>query len=281
MSVHATHAVDRDLLDQVLGHNGLLVVLLLGLDHRAFSRNGTQCRISGAGHTNGTEGQKEGVVRLLCYFRAVTSRAAYGRPPATSHVVIEQAAFSLFDEHGFEATTMEDIAAAVGVGRRTLFRYYPSKNDILWGQFDEGLRGFVKTFAAIPDDVPIAEAVTEAIVAFNTLDETAIPQHRQRMRLLLGTPALLAHSELRYAAWRAVVADYVARRLTLSPHDLVPSLAGRIALSIALSAYEQWLDDERAQLADLIRDAGAAAAAFGRSAEERVSADRPRPAKRS
>ena len=151
---------------------------------------------------------------------------------------------------------MDDIADAVGVGRRTLFRYYPSKNDILWGQFDEGLRAFGETFAAIPNDVPLAEAVTEAIVAFNDLDEAAVPQHRQRMRLLLGTPALLAHSELRYAAWRAVVAAFVARRLGVPADDLAPSLAGRVALAIALSAYEQWLADESALLADLIRRAG-------------------------
>jgi mycofactocin system transcriptional regulator len=183
----------------------------------------------------------------------VTTRA-YGRPPVTSHSAIEEAAFALFEERGFEATTMDDIAAVVGVGRRTLFRYYPSKNDILWGQFDEGLRGFAETFAAIPDDVPLAEAIREAIVAFNELDDAAVPQHRQRMRLLLGTPALLAHSELRYAAWRGVVADSVARRVNLAPDDLLPALAGRIALSIALSAYEQWLEGD-GSLADLIREA--------------------------
>lgn len=160
---------------------------------------------------------------------------------------------------------MEDIAGAVGVGRRTLFRYYPSKNDILWGQFDEGLRGFAGTFAAMPEGLPLAEAVTEAIVAFNTFDPAAIPQHRQRMRLLLGTPTLLAHSELRYAAWRSVVSDFVAQRLCVPPQDLVPRLAGRIALAIALSAYEQWLSDERLELAGLVRTAGSALSEWSQS----------------
>ena len=150
---------------------------------------------------------------------------------------------------------MEDIAEAVGVGRRTLFRYYPSKNDILWGRFDEGLRRFADTFSRTPDDMPLTQALTEAMVEFNALDEAAIPQHRQRMRLLLNTPALLAHSELRYAAWRAVVAQFVARRLRVSQHDLLPVLAGRIALAIALSAYEKWLADGSSHLGDLIRQA--------------------------
>jgi len=177
---------------------------------------------------------------------------AQGRPPVTSHAAIEEAAFALFEERGFDATTLDDIAAAVGVGRRTLFRYYPSKNDILWGQFDDGLRGFQATFAAIPQDTPLATAIRDAIIAFNQLDPDAIPQHRQRMRLLLGTPTLLAHSELRYAAWRGVVAQFTAERLGLEPDDLVPTLSGRVALAVALTAYEQWLANPDAKLEQLI-----------------------------
>jgi mycofactocin system transcriptional regulator len=199
-------------------------------------------------------------VHTSATFRAVTSRAATGRPPVTTHAAIEQAAFALFEQRGFDATTMDDIATAVGVGRRTLFRYYPSKNDILWGQFDEGLRGFAETFHATPPEMPIADAVREALVAFNQLDDAAIPQHRQRMRLLLGTPALLAHSELRYAAWRAVVADFVAERLGTRPDDLLPALAGRVALAVALSAYEQWLADGELPLAELLRESSAGVA---------------------
>jgi hypothetical protein len=88
-------------------------------------------------------------------------------------------------------------------------------------------------FWRTPPDVPLADAIREALVDFNHLDDVAVAQHRQRMRLLLGTPALLAHSELRYAAWRAVVADFVAQRLGVPADDLLPRLAGRVALSVA------------------------------------------------
>lgn len=175
-----------------------------------------------------------------------------GRPPATSHAAIEAAAFTLFDRNGFDATTMDDIAAAVGVGRRTLFRYYPSKNEIPWGQFDVHLGLFRRTFAEMPLEVDVWEGVRDAVVRFNRFDAAALPQHRRRMRLLLGTPALVAHSELRYTAWRSVVATYVAQRLGQAPTELTPTLAGRAALAVALSSYEQWLRDETADLAELI-----------------------------
>ena len=63
-------------------------------------------------------------------------------PPAQLHRVLvasqpdelEHVAFELFDRQGFEGTTIDDIAGAqAGIGRRTFFRYFPSKNDVPWG----------------------------------------------------------------------------------------------------------------------------------------------------
>jgi TetR/AcrR family transcriptional regulator, regulator of mycofactocin system len=198
------------------------------------------------------------VEKLLATVGRVTTQTTsrtQGRPPVTSHAAIEEAAFSLFEERGFEATTIDDIAAHLGIGRRTLFRYYPSKNDILWGQFDDSLRSFEAHFAAIPADVPLATAIRDALIEFNRLDPSAVPQHRRRMRLLLTAPALLAHSELRYAAWRDVVARFVASRRGEAPSALVPTLAGRVSLAVALTAYERWLASDDVALDELIGEA--------------------------
>jgi mycofactocin system transcriptional regulator len=183
---------------------------------------------------------------------AAQQSLALGRPPATTHAAIEEAAFVLFGQRGFEATTMDDIAMALDVGRRTLFRYYPSKNDILWGQFDDSLQRFEQFLEAVPRHVPVFEAVRRAILDFNHLDQDAVPQHRQRMRFLLTTPALLAHSELRYTAWRNVIAGYVAQRTGLDKTDLLPTAAGRVSLALSLAAYEEWLQGEEKSLPDLI-----------------------------
>jgi len=168
-------------------------------------------------------------------------RSPAGRPEATSHAAIEQAAFRLFARHGFDATTLDAIAAEVGVGRRTLFRYYSSKNDIPWGQFDRTLDGFRQILAAMPAELPVHVAVHRGVLAFNDFPTDAQPPHRERMRIILETPTLQAHSVLKYAEWRAVIAEYVAARLGMAPHDLVPRTVGQVSLAIALSAYEQWL----------------------------------------
>lgn len=167
--------------------------------------------------------------------------SARGRPESTSHADIEQAAFALFAERGFAETTLAAIAESVGVSRRTLFRYYQSKNDIPWGQFDRTLDHFRDLLADQPADMPVHLAVHRAVVEFNRFPADAHPPHRERMRLILSTPELQAHSVLRYAEWRQVIAEYVAARTGVRHDDLVPQIAGHVSLALSLSAYEHWL----------------------------------------
>ncbi|WP_406034951.1 mycofactocin system transcriptional regulator [Nocardioides sp. NBC_00163] len=175
-----------------------------------------------------------------------------GRPAATTHAEIEQAAFQLFVTRGFEATTLDDIGEAIGVGRRTITRYYPSKNDIPWGQFDRTLDGFREILRSMPADLPLHVAVHRGVLAFNDFPADASPSHRDRMRLILTTPALQAHSVLRYASWREVIAEYVAERTGGHTDDLLPQTIGQVSLALALTSYQAWLADEDAALPDLL-----------------------------
>jgi mycofactocin system transcriptional regulator len=175
-----------------------------------------------------------------------------GRPPVTSHAEIERAGFRLFARRGFDGTTLDAIAAEVGISRRTLLRYYDSKNDIPWGRFSETLDGFRATLAATSNEVPLHEAVHAAVLAFNRFDLDAHPSHRERMQLILTTPTLQAHSVLRYGEWRQVIAEYVALRLGLRPDDLLPRTVGQVSLALTLSAYTHWLDHPELALHDLI-----------------------------
>lgn len=201
--------------------------------------------------------RRKGRFRDLLDFATMTTtgqgpRGTLGRPVATTHGEIEQAAFRLFAQRGFEGTTMAAIADAVGVGRRTLFRYYESKNDIPWGQFDRTLDNFREILDESTAALPLHEAVHRAVLRFNEFPDDAQPPHRERMRLILGTPALQAHSVLRYAQWRRVIAEYVAQRRDLSPDDLLPRTVGHVSLALALTAYEQWLDEPTSSLQTLL-----------------------------
>jgi mycofactocin system transcriptional regulator len=181
------------------------------------------------------------------------SRGA-GRPEATSHADIEQAAFRLFAERGFDDTTVDAIADAVGVSRRTLFRYYASKNDIPWGQFDRTLEHFRALLREQPRDLALWEAIHRAVRAFNDFPADASPPHVERMRLILHTPALQSHSALRYRDWRGVIADYVAERLGRRADDALPVLVGHVSLALAQSAYDTWLADPAQPLPSLVTE---------------------------
>ena len=180
-----------------------------------------------------------------------------GRPPVTSRAELERVALDLFIRNGFTETTLDDIAAAAGIARRTFFGYFSSKNDVVWGDFDSLLRGMEDWLAQSGTSRPLLETLTEAVVRFNDLPPEAIPAHRQRMSLILHVPALQAHSTLRYAEWRNVVARFAARRLRQPVDALLPQLIGHLALGAAVTAYEQWLADESADLRRLLK------AAFG------------------
>jgi mycofactocin system transcriptional regulator len=180
-----------------------------------------------------------------------------GRPPSTTHAEVERAALELFARDGFEDTTMEDIADALGVGRRTLFRYFPSKNDIVWGDFDlvlDRLRGLLD---ATPADVPIMRALADAIVESNRYEPDQLHELRIRMTLITSVPALQAHSMLRYEAWRRVVAEFVAARRGESPDDLLPETIGYAMLGTSMAAFVHWVNNPGEDLdADLAQAYG-------------------------
>jgi mycofactocin system transcriptional regulator len=158
----------------------------------------------------------------------------------------------IFEERGFDATTVDDIATAAGIGRRTFFRYYASKNDVAWGDFDAQLVGMRAALAATGPDVPVLAALRQAILDFNTYPVAEADWHRRRMALILGTPALQAHSTLRYAAWRAVVTEFVAARTGRPPEALEPRAVAWAFLGVAVAGYEEWLAQPGADLAPIL-----------------------------
>ncbi|MBO0678945.1 mycofactocin system transcriptional regulator [Mycolicibacterium sp. S2-37] len=178
-----------------------------------------------------------------------------GRRPSTTQDHIADAALDLFAARGFDEVSVDDVAAAAGIARRTLFRYYPSKNAIPWGDFDSHLDHMRELLDRVDPAVRIGDALRAALLAFNDFGEAETARHRQRMRVILQTDALQAHSMTMYAGWRAVIAAFVAHRLGIKDDDLVPQTVAWTMLGVALSAYEQWLADESVSLAQSLADA--------------------------
>src|ERR1700733_13877167 len=178
-----------------------------------------------------------------------------GRRRSTTPQHITDIAIELFTTHGFAEVSVDDVPQATGISRRTLFRYYASKNAILWGDFDTHLAHLEDLLDAVDPKVRLGAALRGALLAFNTFDECETVRHRQRMRVILQTAELQAYSMTMYAGWRDVMAGFVARRTGAKTADLKPQTVAWMMLGVALSAYEHWLDDESVSLPEAIGDA--------------------------
>jgi mycofactocin system transcriptional regulator len=183
------------------------------------------------------------------------SQSRVGRRRTTTPDHITDVAIDLFTARGFAEVSVDDVAHAAGIARRTLFRYYASKNAILWGDFAAHLAHLQGLLDNVDPRVPLGKALRAALLAFNTFDECETARHRQRMRVILQTAELQDYSMTMYAGWREVMAGFVARRLGVRTSDPLPQTVAWTMLGVALSAYEHWLGDESVTLPEALASA--------------------------
>jgi TetR/AcrR family transcriptional regulator, regulator of mycofactocin system len=165
-----------------------------------------------------------------------------GRPRATSRPELQEIALRLFAEHGFENTTIEQIAAEAGVSERTFFRYFTTKASVLWADFDSEVATIRSAFALVPDDVPMMEAIRSVVVAANHYHAEDVPEMRRRMSLIATEPALSFGAAEHYADWERAVSEFAARRLGQPAESLYPLAIGRTVLAACRAAYDRWSD---------------------------------------
>ena len=172
--------------------------------------------------------------------RPAPRTARRGRPPGTSARQLELIALRLFTERGFEETTVEQIAAAAGVSRRTFFRYFDSKAAALWRAFDGEVRALQSAFRAVGEDVPLMDAIRQVVVGVNHYRAEDVPELRTRMNLIGSVPALAASAASHYDAWERAVSEFAARRLGQPAESLYCLAVGRSVLAACRAAYDRW-----------------------------------------
>jgi mycofactocin system transcriptional regulator len=185
----------------------------------------------------------------------MSPQSRVGRRRSTTPEHITDVALELFTARGFAEVSVDDVAQAAGIARRTLFRYYASKNAILWGDFAAHLAHLQELLDNVDPQVATGEALRAALLEFNTFDECETVRHRQRMRVILETAELQAYSMTMYAGWREVMAGFIAARLGVKTTDPLPQTVAWTMLGVALSAYEQWLSDESVTLPEALGNA--------------------------
>jgi mycofactocin system transcriptional regulator len=123
-----------------------------------------------------------------------------GRPPSTTRRKLELIALRLFTVQGFDETTVDEIAAEAGVSRRTFFRYFNTKADVLWNDFDAEVEAIRSAFAHISNETPIMDTIRHVVLAANRYRAEDVPELRTRMNLIGSVPALQASAATHYDA---------------------------------------------------------------------------------
>lgn len=161
---------------------------------------------------------------------------------------LTQAALSLLASEGFDAVTVDQIAAAAGVSKRTFFRYFASKEDVVV-QFLGGLGTSMRAeLAARPAAEPPSQALRHTI--WRSIDTCA--GHTERalpvVQLILRTPALLARFLERQEQWGEALAAELGARVGCDPaEELYPDLAAGMALTAFRTVLQRWSDSDGAE----------------------------------
>jgi AcrR family transcriptional regulator len=150
---------------------------------------------------------------------------------------IVEAAIELFDERGYHATTVADIAAAADIAPRTFFAYFPSKEDVVFHDFES----IFASIKAALEERPEGETAIDALRRW--LDESR-PRKAQeskeadlRHRLIEEDPGLAAHSRHLRSLFDDLLREGVARDLGDPPDSLRPTLVAAAATA-AVNAIE-------------------------------------------
>ena len=156
----------------------------------------------------------------------------------------------LFREHGYAETTISAIAEAAGMSRRSYFRYFRSKEDLVLSMEDQPLEYFFAAFAARPaSEPPIRGLCESALQAFEMLDsdDRVAKGVVESQALIAANPALRAAYLLRADELSEEFARVVAARLGVDcDSDCRPRLwvalvsaAVHVALGILTRSHEQ------------------------------------------
>jgi TetR/AcrR family transcriptional regulator, regulator of mycofactocin system len=106
------------------------------------------------------------------------------RKKDSSRQSIEDAAWELFAEQGYEETSVNDIAERANVAPRTFFRYFPTKEAVMYPQFDQLLRSVRDEFRKRPNDEPVITSLFESLQMLSVSLEGETSRARERMAMM-------------------------------------------------------------------------------------------------
>jgi len=176
------------------------------------------------------------------------------RKKAATKQSIQHHALRLFTEKGYDATTVEQIAAAAGVSHMTFFRYFPRKEEVVeYDEYDPLIEDLI--VARPPDEPPLAavhQAIRMGLEQILRADREAL---LTRTRLVLHNPVLRSRNLVAQDVTRDLFARALARRAGLAEPDLAATVQASAVLAVIGPAMTAWAQGDVDDLIAVIDDA--------------------------
>jgi len=172
----------------------------------------------------------------------MTDTSLRTRKKEATRLQLMNVALRLFEEQGFDETTVEAIAGAAGVAPRTFFRYFPTKVDVLFADHPEE----VELIRGALADRSAGESVIEALrrAMLEGIEKAAADPSRflTRSQLVASVPAAHSHSRYLDSKFEDVIAEAVASdHGTDAATDLRARVIARVSWGAACAARDIWV----------------------------------------
>jgi AcrR family transcriptional regulator len=165
---------------------------------------------------------------------------------------LEQAAWELYVERGFDQTTVAEITERAGLTKRTFFRHFADKREVLFAGND-ALQGLLVTaIVGAPNSLAPIDALTVGFDAAAAVLREQPEYPRQRQAIIAANTELRERELIKFATMTAAVADALRQRGVTGP---VASLTAEAGIAVFRVAFERWTTETAGQdLSRLIRE---------------------------
>jgi AcrR family transcriptional regulator len=157
-----------------------------------------------------------------------------------THDALRQVALAKFAERGFDQVSVAEVAEEVGVTERTFYRHFPTKESILFQDYETRLDWLSAALALRPRDEPIFDSVLLATRSF-PYDLEIVHQAAVLRTSLISGERVADHLRIVQASFTAVFIEFIRTRLPQHPDiDLVAAVAGNSLAGALVAAVEVW-----------------------------------------
>ena len=155
---------------------------------------------------------------------------------------IAETGIRMFVQNGFEATTLDSIAEAAGIARRTFFHYFDSKEALLFAYEDRAEHGVRRALAEMPNTTPPFEAMRGALTAM--VLEFGTDEARTLNKLLRSTDTLRARKQSNYESQERFLLMALSEKWPASGQTLRLRLVAMVGMGIMRIAADAWSADD-------------------------------------